>query len=442
MFRNKYFRFSIVAIIYCLWVLWLENLWFFIGVPILFDIYITKKINWAFWKRRVGFGRKITLLTEWIDAFTFAVVAAIIVRLFLFEAYTIPTPSMEKSLLVGDYLLVSKVSYGPKIPNTPISIPFTHNTLPNYPQKKSYVEWIKWPYKRLAGLSKVNRNDVVVFHFPEGDTVISQFPDKNYYAMKRKYGKDFVSDKYNIITRPVDKRDNYIKRCLGIPGDTLEIRNGRIYVNHKLLFEMDNYLIDYMVEVKEKEIIAVILKKYLQIERFERYKKRIEDNKHIITLTKQEAKKLVTAPEIASISRYVNFSKKSYKAVFPYNFDYPWAENNYGPIYIPAKGDVLKITKANLPLYKRIIEKYENNTLEIKENSIFINGIETGQYTFKMNYYFVLGDNRPNSADSRYWGYVPEDHIVGKAVLIWLSLDNTNQSYKTIRWNRMLKKVS
>ncbi|MBN2520209.1 MAG: signal peptidase I [Bacteroidales bacterium] len=439
-FRNKYKKFFIVAIIYCLWVLWLNNYFFFIGLIVIFDAFITKKINWTFWKRKLGLSKKENLFTDYIDALIIAIVGASAIRLFLIEIYTIPTPSMEKTLLVGDYVLVSKFTYGPKMPNTPISIPFTHNTLPFNTQKKSYVEWIKRPYKRLAGISKIKRDDIMVFHFPEGDTIILQYPEKNYYAMKRKYGGDrFIEEKYDLIARPVDKRDNYIKRCIALPSDTMEIHSGKIYVNHKLMQEKHNAILEYIVETDgEKTSVDII--QALNADMFEKKIRRLDNSRFVIPLTKNEVKQLNEQDFIVSVNRYENPVKTAYKSVFPYDYEYPWTENNFGPVVIPKKGNNVKLTLKNLSLYRRIIENYENNELFVKEDTIYINGKRQNFYTFKMNYYFVVGDNRPNSADSRYWGFVPEDHIVGKALFIIFSKDINDKYYK-IRWKRILSKV-
>src|SRR3972149_3929415 len=416
-YRNRYFRFIWVALVYSLWVIWLRNYYFSLLLPVIYDIFVSKKINWFFWKRKVGFVRKQNIVGEYIDAFVIAIFAAAFVRLFFFELFTIPSPSMENTLLPGDYVLVNKFRYGPKMPNTPLSIPFTHNTLPFNSRKKTYVEWIKRPYKRLSGITKVKKNDIIVFHFPEGDTIIAEFPDRNYYATKRSYIKPLLEEKYTVISRPTDKKDNFIKRCVGIPGDTLEIRGGKIYVNHAILPEKPNCIIDCLVETDQTKFKFELLdKKYS-----EKNIKKLDNSRYIFPLTKDEAKQLNEREMILSVSRYENPAKTAYKSVFPYDYEYPWTENNFGPVIIPKKGKTIKLSLKNLSLYRRIIENYENNRFEIRNNVIYINDIEKNSYTFKMDYYFVVGDNRSNSADSRYWGFVPEDHIIGKAVMVLLS---------------------
>ncbi len=226
---NKYFKFGFVALVYLLWIIWMRNLWLLPGIAIIYDLYVSRKVNWTFWKSRDG--KKKSAVVEWVDAIIFAVIAATLIRMFFIEAYTIPTSSMEKSLLIGDYLFVSKVSYGPKMPNTPLSFPFVHHTMPFSKETKSFVEWIKLPYNRLAGLGSIHRNDVVVFNFPEGDTVILQYQDMNYHSMVRDYGRDYLWKNFKIITRPVDKQENYIKRCVAIPGDTLQVKHDQLYIN-------------------------------------------------------------------------------------------------------------------------------------------------------------------------------------------------------------------
>ena len=246
---NKWFKFGIVLLVYLLWTCWVSSWWLLLGVPVIFDIYITKKIHWAFWKKRGV--EKQTKVVEWIDALIFAIVAATLIRMFFFAAYTIPTSSMEKSMMVGDYLFVSKLAYGPKLPNTPLSVPFTHHTLPFTTSAKAYSEAIQWPYKRIAGTGKVRRNDIVVFNFPAGDTVVLGMENPDYYSQVRDeaikvknagaglgymlsdeeaalYAGNALKKKYRVITRPVDKRENYIKRAVGMPGDVLEMRDAQL----------------------------------------------------------------------------------------------------------------------------------------------------------------------------------------------------------------------
>ena len=262
--KNKWVKFGVVLVIYLLWAYWVGSWWLLILVPVIFDVYITKRVHWAFWKKKGV--EKQTKTVEWIDALIFAVIAATLIRMFLFEAYTIPTSSMEKSMLVGDYLFVSKLSYGPKLPNTPLAVPFTHHTLPFTSHTKAYSEAVKWPYKRIAGTSKMKRSDIVVFNFPAGDTVIVGSENPDYYSQVRANARSFmiedpsltmpeaeqlvrqkIRERYEIISRPVDKRENFIKRVVGMPGDVLELRHGQVYVNGEMLDNPENLQFNYRV---------------------------------------------------------------------------------------------------------------------------------------------------------------------------------------------------
>jgi signal peptidase I len=459
--KNKYFKFGLVTTIFILWVIWLQNAWFLLGLPIIFDFYITKKVNWTFWKKR---GEKPSKLIEWIDALIFAVIAASLIRLFIIEAYTIPTSSMEKTLMVGDYLFVSKVSYGPKMPNTPISFPFAHNTLPLTSDVKSYVEWVKWPYNRLDGLGKVERNDIVVFNFPAGDTAIWAMKDQNYYAIKRQYAsqlrnndirngnkvksfdhylnlsRKFIKKQYELTTRPVDKRTNYVKRCVAIPGDTIEIEHGQVYINGKKQKHFEDMQYNYIVKTNGTKLNPVILDR-MGISRTDRSYNPSASLYHM-PLTRENLQKIQNFSNVVNVRKYESTNSKAVQYdIFPIDKKFPWTEDNFGPLYVPKKGETIKITLENLPLFERVIDTYERNDLLVKDSTIFINGEKAEEYTFKMDYYFMMGDNRHNSADSRYWGFVPEDHVVGKAVFIWLSIDKYGRFLNKVRWNRMFSVI-
>jgi len=438
--KNKWFRFSLISVLYILWVIWMGNYWLFFGLAIIFDLYITKKVHWAFWKKKGA--EKQTKLVEWIDALIFAVIAATFIRMFFIEAYTIPTSSMEKSLLVGDYLFVSKFSYGPKLPNTPLSFPFAHNTLPLTKDKRSYLEWIKAPYKRLAGLTKIKNNDVVVFNFPEGDTVATKVGDHSYYGFVRMFGRDRVwNDKDNfgdIITRPVDKRENYIKRCVAIPGDTFKIVNGELYINNRHQKFIENLQYNYIVMTNGSMINSKLLDK-LKISMDDRD---YSNGQYLLPLTPAKAEIIKKYPNVISVTRSLKPEGAGDNRIFPHSRLYNWNEDNFGPLAVPKKGTTVQLAINNIDLYKRIIDVYENNDLQIQNNKIFINGQEAETYTFKMDYYWMMGDNRHMSADSRFWGFVPEDHVVGRALVVWLSLDKDYSLFGgKIRFNRMFRGV-
>jgi len=439
---NKWFKFITVGLLYSLWVIWLGSYVWFLGLAVIFDIYITQKVHWSFWKKKNPPDGKQTKLVEWVDAIIFAVIAATFIRMFFIEAYTIPTSSMEKSLLVGDYLFVSKTAYGPKTPNTPISFPFVHNTLPLTRNTKSYLEWIKLPYHRLKGFGHVKNNDVVVFHFPEGDTVALNIPNESYYQLVRTYGRDRVwSDKRNfgeIIARPVDKRENYIKRCIGIPGDVLKIEKGQVYINGKPQKHFPGMQMDYIVRTNGTSINPMALDR-LHIADADR--NTYSNTEYMFPLTEENVTKLKAFSNVVSVREVLEDSAKWDPNIFPSDKRFPWNVDNYGPITIPKKGKTIELTLDNLPLYRRIIDVYENNDLEVKNDQIIINGQLATNYTFKMNYYWMMGDNRHNSADSRYWGFVPEDHVVGKAKFIWLSLDKDRRFPANIRFSRLFTKI-
>ncbi len=449
-YKNKWVRFSFASVIFILWVIWIGNYWLLLGMPILFDVYISKKVNWTFWKKR---GKKPSKLIEWIDAIIFAVVAATLIRTFFIEAFTIPTSSMEKTLLVGDYLFVSKVSYGPRIPITPLSFPFVHHTMPFSETARSFSTLIQWPYKRLAGLGKVERFDMVVFNFPEGDTVALKRQAESYYDLCRRYGRNRVwNDKINfgdIVYRPLDKKENYIKRCVGLPGDKIEIRHTQLYINNIPIedfpFLQKNYEVvtnGLPLNTRNLERIGISQEdiQFCLMTQFQMYDSATNTNTihYIIPLTKEKANIIRSYPNVISVEVA---EIKEREDVFPQDSTISYNRDNFGPIIVPAKGKTVQLTLQNLPIYKRIIEVYEHNKLEIKDNKILINGKETTTYTFGMDYYFMMGDNRHNSQDSRFWGFVPEDHIVGKPVFIWLSLDKDKSFPSNIRWHRMFRTV-
>lgn len=448
---NRWFKFGIVLLVYLLWAYWVGSWWLLILVPVIFDVYITKRVHWAFWKKKGV--EKQTKAVEWIDALIFAVIAATLIRMFFFEAYTIPTSSMEKSMLVGDYLFVSKVAYGPKLPNTPLAVPFTHHTLPFTQKTKAYSEAVQWPYKRIAGTSRIQRNDIIVFNFPAGDTVVVGIENPDYYSQLRSNVRYFraqspelteeeaeklvrgkMRERFEIITRPVDKRENYIKRGVGMPGDVIELRDAQLYVNGEVAEQPENLQYDYNVKTNGTPINRMKLQDLgIALEDIG-----MPSPSYRLPLTVEMVEKLKKFPNVTEIVRVEESGPNP--DIFPFDPEnYPWNVDNFGPLYIPKKGDRVELNMTTLPLYKRIIGAYEGNDLQVKDSVIYINGKPATDYTFQMNYYWMMGDNRHRSADSRFWGFVPEDHIVGKAYFIWLSLDKDKSFLDKIRWKRMFR---
>lgn len=444
-FANRWVGFILASILYTLWfVVWTGNLWLLLGLPVIFDLYITRFFYRYVWCHNAALCKKsrtYKFVYEWVNAIVFATVVASLIHIFVFQMYVIPTSSMEKSLLIGDYLYVSKVAYGPQMPNTPVAFPFVHHTMPFSDTKKSFSEAVKWPYHRLKGLGRVRRNDVVVFNFPAGDTVLLENQSATYYDVLRTYQKQFgeaegrrrLENQYTVITRPVDKRENYIKRCVGVPGDTLRIVGSEVYVNGRLQEPIPEKQYFYTVQTIEP------LSQYA-IEKLGITELSGNGTLYFMALTEENAAKLSRLRNVVDVKRYV--AEGINPDVFPQRPDlFAWSQDNYGPIWIPARGATVRLTEENLPLYERIIRVYEGNDLEVSDGVIRINGEPTDSYTFRMDYFWMMGDNRHNSADSRFWGFVPEDHIVGKASFVWLSLDEHKSFPSNIRWKRIFRKV-
>ncbi len=351
-------------------------------------------------------GQRKSVIREWVDAIIFAVIAATIIRTFFIEAYTIPTGSMEKSLLVGDFLFVSKVSYGARIPMTPLSFPFAHHTMPII-GGKSYLEWIKIGYHRLPGFGHIKHGDCVVFNWPAENE-----------------------------GRPVDKKENYIKRCIGISGDTIEIRERSIFINGKAIPVPEFSQTSYHVTTdgsgfSEQAIQRLGLRDGESLSPYE----------YNLHLTKKNADDLGSFGNVRKIVPNTVPAGLYQEFIFPYDHRFNWNVDNIGPLWIPKKGMTIKIDSANISIYRKAIGEYEGNKLEERNGAIYINGNPATEYTFKMDYFFMMGDNRHNSADSRFWGFVPEDHIVGKAVFIWMSWDTNGSFLNKIRWGRLFHTI-
>lgn len=466
--KVQWTKFIVVLALYLLFLYWVKSWWGLLVVPFIYDVYITKKIRWQWWKDAEA---PVRFVMSWVDALVFALVAVYFINLFVFQNYVIPSSSLEKSLLTGDYLFVSKVSYGPRIPQTPLTMPLTQHTLPII-NTKSYIEFPHWDYRRVKGLGNVKLNDIVVFNYPAGDTICTELPyQTEYYSMVYGFGQqifeqnnggpidlntlnkqqqhDYFEQVYalgrqyvasnpvefgSIDSRPTDRRENYVKRCVGLPGQTLQIKNRIVYLDGKPNKEPDN--VQYTYYIKLKQHIPDDLMKELGIS--------MEDlgslnQRGCMPLTKATAKALAARKDIVeSIS--IN-TDATVGDLYPLNAVTNWTRDNYGPIWIPAKGKTINLDMNNIAVYERPIRVYENNELKIKNNQIYINGRLAKSYTFKMDYYWMMGDNRHNSADSRYWGFVPEDHIVGKPIFIWWSSDPDRKGLGGIRWNRLFNMV-
>ncbi len=442
-FTNKWVGFTLAATLYTLWfVVWVGNAWMLLGLPLIFDFYITRHIYRIVGLRNKALCEKSMIyrtVYEWVNAILFAVVVASLAHIFLFQLYVIPTSSMEHSLLVGDYLYVSKVAYGPQMPNTPLSFPLVHHTMPFSQTKKSFSEAVKWPYHRLKGLRKIERNDVVVFNFPAGDTVLLENQGACYYDVLRDYqkslgtvgGRERLYKDYTVISRPVDKRENYIKRCVAIAGDTLEVRNGVVMINGKAQEPVEG--LQYLYVVQTTSPLSRYTLDNLQISEFSG-----NGYAYYVYTTAHAAEELSKLSNVTSVTRQIYDPNSD---VYPHWMRDRWSQDNYGPVWIPRKGATIALTDENMKLYRRCIETYEGHRVETDDEGILIDGVPAEKYTFGMDYYWMMGDNRHNSADSRFWGFVPEDHIVGKASFVWMSLDKNKSFPDNIRWNRIFHKV-
>ena len=469
---KDWIKMLIVVGLYIWFLAWVDAWWGLIVVPFIFDAYITKKIPWTWWKE---IENPVTrTIMSWVDAIVFALVAVYFVNIYFFQNYTIPSSSLEKSLLVGDYLFVSKMSYGPRVPQTPLSLPLVQHTLPN--GMKSYSELISWDYKRVTP-KPVQLNDIVVFNYPSGDSVVANpaYQAADYYGLCYGYGRQIIKQNSpkmpeidsltqmqrrqladifysvgrqyivenqaefgQIMSRPVDRRENYVKRCVGLPGQTLEIRDRIIYLDGQPNKEPDNVQYNYRITMRDgrhdlNEAVAHELRL------------RSEDLRDlhqtgVMPLTAAARERLLKEDYVESIDVDTTSVPDD---LYPLNGFTGWTRDNYGPVWIPKKGESIQLTLDNLPLYERPIGVYEGNKLRVDDNgTIFINDTVATSYTFRMDYYWMMGDNRHCSADSRYWGFVPEDHIVGKPIMIWLSIDKDRSwTDGRMRWNRLFRWV-
>lgn len=360
-----------------------------------------------------------TELGEWISSIAFAIIAATLVHTYVMQPYTIPTSSLEKSLLIGDFLFVSKFHYGARAPMTTIAAPMVHDSLP-FVGTKSYLKKPQLPYFRIPGFQNIKRNEIVVFNWPT-DTV------------------RFFRDHSNIhVDKPIDKKSNYVKRCVGIPGDSLEIKDGYIFINGKQTVLPDRAKPQYIHKVTTdgQQLSPSLLKRYDVTEGS------FQGEYYFLNLTDENASKLKNNPIVKSITKQLTPGGNYDSSIFPHNSQYDWSVDNFGPIYIPEAGKTVALNAQSLPFYKRIIEDYEKNDLTVNGSEIYINGKLADSYTFKQDYYWMMGDNRHNSEDARYWGYVPFDHVVGKPVFIWFSWDTNGEGIANkIRWERVFTTV-
>lgn len=449
---TRWVRFGAVSLLFFLWVIWMRNAWLLLIWPLLIDIYITQYIPWSWWKKSKN--AAVRTVFSWLDAIVYALVLVYFIFAFVGQNYKIPSSSLEKSLLVGDYLWVNKIIYGPRVPQTPIHFPLAQHTLPII-DTKSYLDKPQLEYHRLDGLRKIERGDIVVFNYPNGDTVATKIPNPDYYQICHELKLRGIEDPKayieankgmfgDLVVRPVDRRENYVKRAVGLPGERLRIKGDVIYINGQPIEDAENVQFNYMIPVKT----------IIPDEKWREIGVREEDHGNApalidgipykfydVPLTKAAKAVVETWPEVdGPLVKESETGFYDLGGMFPLGNSYGWTRPDMGEIWIPKKGSTLRLTLHNLPMYERAIRTYEGNDLQVKDGKIYINGEETDHYTFKMDYYWMQGDNRDRSADSRYWGFVPEDHIVGSPIFVIVSLDEEKDLFDgKIRWDRVLR---
>ncbi len=450
--RSSWITFSIVTIIFLAWVVWLGSWWVLIFELLIADMYLTQYIPWTWWKGAKN--KYVRSVMAWVDAILYALVLAYLLFTYVGQNYQIPTSSLEKSLLVGDYLWVNKAVYGPRVPMTPLHFPLAQHTMPVI-GCKSYIETPQWDYKRLKGLRSIERNDIVVFNFPAGDTVTAKVQNPDYYTLVAQYGRDAIKRNQNVfgelIYRPVDRRENYVKRAIGLPGETLQIVDNVVYINGEPIREPEMVQYNYLIQTRGANI-SDMLWESIDVSKDDRHLLNIEPTDverlgleinadgginpiYQAPLTEHAVETLKSNSSIAQVVKVPTYEVIN---VYPITQDYGWTRSDFGAIWIPKKGETVELTLDNLPIYERPIKNYEGNTLEVVGDQILINGTPVDSYTFKMDYYFMMGDNRDNSADSRYWGFVPEDHVVGTPIFVFLSVDKDKSLFNGgIRWDRI-----
>ncbi len=446
--RNRWTRFIFWSVVYVLWfVVWTRQPWLLLGLVFIYDAFISRifyRLVWEKHKARKAANAVYREVAGWVEAIVFAVVVATVIHFYVFQMYKIPTSSMEKTLLVGDYLYVSKIAFGPRMPMTPVAFPLVHHTMPFSKDKKAFSEAIKWKYRRLAGLGNVERNDIVVFNFPAGDTVLVENQAVTYYDVLHEYQRTFgqeegrrkLNEDYTVISRPVDMREHYVKRCVGVPGDTISVVSSQVYVNGEKQITIPQR--QYVCFVRTNAPLGKPVFEKLGIAN-EDIQYDASAGVYVLPLTDGMIAALESFTNVIAVEKYE--ASGTVHSIFPNDDSYFWNEDNFGPLWIPSKGATVSLTTANLPLYRRIITAYEGNSLDVRDGVIYINGTPADSYTFAMDYYFMMGDNRHNSADSRYWGFVPENHIVGRPSFVWLSIDKDKKFPDNIRWNRMFRSV-
>lgn len=448
--RSRWIRFGIVSVLFFLWVIWLGNPWVGLLWFLLFDIYITGYIPFTWWKKSKSKGTRMVM--GWIDAIVYALVLVYFIFAFIGQNYQIPSSSLEKTLLTGDYLWVNKAVYGPRVPQTPIHFPLAQHTMPIV-GGKSYSDLIEFEYHRLPGLRSVERYDIVVFNAPCADTVLMNIPEPDFYHTVYALEQNGIADARahiaqnedlfgKMVVRPVDRRENFVKRAVGLPGDRFKIVDDVVYINGKPLKEPEyvqhNYIVPVLSPISNEQWQSIGVA--LEDAGMPRQERALNMTYYDVPLTAEALAAVKEFPEVTGeIKRRSEQTLPYTEGIFPLWGNPGWSLQNMGEFWIPKQGSTLHLTLENLPIYRRVIETYEGNKVDVKEGKIYINDKPSEYYTFKMDYYWMMGDNRDNSSDSRFWGFVPEDHIVGTPMTVLISFDKEKGFPSNIRWNRVLK---